>query len=200
MFGVGIPELIVIFILIVVIMIGFKGFGLLRGFVSKEESFSTMRGDATRYLTASALLQGSSFRKKWLDYVKNSHSALAPELGVDVPLLIKVCKNLENRETRYQACFFAISMVYLFILFFTGIESYFDEEIFITITLIFFVIAWLLRSYKGHAEHTLAITFFQEDKYDSQAISKKLVTFKSVGLKKNLEKNHGLLHSLYGHI
>jgi hypothetical protein len=27
-----------------------------------------------------------------------------------------------------------------------------------------------------------------------------LVTFKSVGLKKNLEKNHGLLHSLYGHI
>jgi hypothetical protein len=27
-----------------------------------------------------------------------------------------------------------------------------------------------------------------------------LVTFKSVGLEKNLEKNHGLLHSLYGHI
>jgi hypothetical protein len=33
-----------------------------------------------------------------------------------------------------------------------------------------------------------------------RTVTDNLVTFKSVGLKKNLEKNHGLLHSLYGHI
>ena len=195
MVGVGMSELSVFVPILVLILIlaSPKLVRRLRRFGPKKASSLSVRGDATRYLIASALLQGSSFRRQWLDYVNQTHKTLAPELGVDLPLLIKVCKYLEDRETRYQAIFFGISFGFLLVLLIAVGDSYDAEERIITIALVFFVVAWIARVYKGYVEQTWATSFLKWDKYDPDAISKRFSTTVDPEITSALPQDHNLI-------
>jgi len=195
MFGVGMSELLAFVPLLVLILI-FASPKLVRNLRragSKKAPSPSARGDVTRYLIASALLQGSSFRRQWLDYVNQKHNTLAPEIGVDLPLLIKVCKYLEGRETRYQAIFFGISLGFLLVFLVAVGDSYEAEQRIITIVFVFFVVAWIVRVYKGFVERTWAMSFLKWDKYDPDAVSKRFGTTVDPEMASALPQDHSLI-------
>ncbi len=64
----------------------------------------------TRFLAASAFLRGAAFRKQILEYLDDPNRAVAPEIGVDLPLVVGVCQYAERRERRYGNLFFALAL------------------------------------------------------------------------------------------
>lgn len=136
---------------------------------AKDQDMSiSAQGDVTRYLASSAMLLGSSFRRQWLDYVKEKHKALAPEFGVDVPTLIKLCKYFEDRETKYYVSFFIISLFVLFVYLIFTIDSYATFLVFLVIA---WIIVWIIQVHKDNVEKTWAMTFFQRNNYNPEVIS-----------------------------
>jgi hypothetical protein len=55
-------------------------------------------GDATRYALASAVLEGASFRRRVIDLARHRYRAKAPELGLDFPLVLAVCRRFERED------------------------------------------------------------------------------------------------------
>lgn len=170
MFGFGMPETVIVLFIIFIAIGGSKGLELLRG--SKEDSWNP-RGDTTRYLAASALLLGGSYRRQWLDYADEKHRAFAPEIGVDVSFVINVCKYLEDRETKYNAAFFVISLGFLLVLATADVSLHDANNELITIALLTLIVAWILRVYKGHLEHTWATTLFGVSNYNPEEVLKR---------------------------
>jgi hypothetical protein len=69
---------------------------------AKGGSMSPERSQTTRLLCASAVLLGSSFRKEVVDYLENQSRAVAPELGVDVGVVARVCKFVDQRRRAFD--------------------------------------------------------------------------------------------------
>ncbi|GEM_PF-2265849 len=65
-------------------------------------------GDPMRYALASAVLKGSIFRRRIIEMASNPFLAAAPELGLNVPVLVNACKNIELADRRWQWTFFAL--------------------------------------------------------------------------------------------
>jgi hypothetical protein len=65
----------------------------------------------TRLMCASAITQGALFRRKVLSRIENQYTAVAPEFGLDLELLVGVCQFLERRETKFQTAFFVVGLV-----------------------------------------------------------------------------------------
>ncbi len=84
--------------------------GSIKQYVHESEGYGGVemeptKSETTRYLCASAVLLGNSFRTRVLNQLREEHQATAPELGVDMSLVDKVCRFFERRETRYQLLF-----------------------------------------------------------------------------------------------
>jgi hypothetical protein len=195
MFGVGVSELLAFVPLLVLILIlaSPKLVRGLRGSISKKAQLPSARGDVTRHLIASALLKGSSFRRQWLDLVNERHKALAPELGVDLPLFIKVCKYLEDRETRYHLIFLAISIGFLLVYLIAVGDSYDAEGRIVIFVFVFFVAAWIARVYKGYVERMWAMSFLKWDRYDPEAISRHFYTKVDQEISSAFRQDHNLI-------
>jgi len=67
--------------------------------------------ETTRLLCATALLAGSGYRKQLLAFLGRRSGAVAPELGVDVPLVAKVARSLETRQFRFELLYLALAML-----------------------------------------------------------------------------------------
>ena len=65
----------------------------------------------TRLLCASAITQGSGFRRKVLNRVENQYIGVAPEFGLDLELVTGVCQFAERRETKFELAFFVAGLV-----------------------------------------------------------------------------------------
>jgi hypothetical protein len=129
------------------------------------------RDDVTRHLAASALLNGTSYRNHILNHFKGKYKAFGREPGIDVPFLIKICKYIEQKETRYQIAFISISIIYALILLIVSAQEFF------LITLFFFAIAWGVSLHKEKSERNWARSYFQRTAfYSSSEISVENVT------------------------
>ena len=101
---------------LVAIASGVGGFGLRGDSVrSKDWSPGTMPGSgpgqATRLLCGNALLGGSGFRRRVLNFFENKRTAVAPEYGLDVWLLVNVCASVEARVRAYAFGFAGLGIV-----------------------------------------------------------------------------------------
>jgi hypothetical protein len=67
--------------------------------------------ETTRLLCATALLGGSMYRKRVLAFLGRRSSAVAPELGVDVPLVAQVARSLEIRQFRFELLYLALAVL-----------------------------------------------------------------------------------------
>jgi hypothetical protein len=125
------------------------------------------RDDVTRHLAASALLNGASYRNYILNHFKGKYKAFGREPGIDVPFLIKVCKYIEQKETRYQIAFIAISIIYALILII--ILLIVSAQEFFLITLFFFAIAWWVSLHKEKSERNWVRSYFQRTAFYSSS-------------------------------
>ena len=64
-------------------------------------------GEATRLAAAHAVLGGTAFRRKVIERASDRYHAVAPELGLDLPLVLQVALWMENRRHRYDWFFLA---------------------------------------------------------------------------------------------
>ena len=123
---------------------------------------------ATRYLAASAILYGSGFRRSIIKHAGQRHKAFAPELGLDLAFLVKICKYLEKRALKYDVAFVGLSIIYsLFVM----NLSFYDETM-IILALIFMSLAWLTNFLKDYEEHNWLTTLFHRDNYDPEIVLK----------------------------
>jgi hypothetical protein len=121
------------------------------------------RSQTTRFLSASALLLGASFRSQVLHYVREKYRAVAPELGMDLGLLVRVCAFMENRETTYRALFLLLGVIAVLV----GFVS-------VWVAIAVFVLgAWALQGYKSYEERRRLPQFFSKDRYDPDAVADK---------------------------
>jgi hypothetical protein len=84
---------------------------------AKGGSMSPEQSQTTRLLCASAVLLGPSFRKEVLDYLENQSRAVAPELGVDVGIVGRVCKFVDQRRHGFDWYLSAVLLVGLIVAF-----------------------------------------------------------------------------------
>lgn len=61
------------------------------------------RSESTRLTLASAVLKGSSFRARVLARARQHFEAVAPEIGLDMELVTRFCRDMESRESTFQA-------------------------------------------------------------------------------------------------
>lgn len=90
------------------------GFWQTGGFGNNGEcamEMSPAKSHTTRLLCASAFLAGSSFREMVLKFLEDPNRAAAPELGMDLALVAKVCKFARNRDRRYDWIFFSCAVL-----------------------------------------------------------------------------------------
>ena len=84
-----------------VLLYGAIGYGIYRWWRSRRAGHGDgllAAGDATRYALASAVLEGTRFRRRVIDLSEDRYRALAPELGLDFPLLLAVCRRFERED------------------------------------------------------------------------------------------------------
>jgi|GEM_PF-236930 len=142
-----------------------------------------IKSDTTRCMAASVLQKGSLFRSRILHYVNERHKALAPEPGIDITFITKLCKFLENRDTKYLLTLCLLSTLYLLVVFIVSLNASISGKWFIPVTILFFIAAWIVRLHKGRVEYKWLTSFFLNEKYDPEGILKE---FK---LNNNLESN-----------
>jgi hypothetical protein len=127
-----------------------------------------MSGDVdqtTRFLAASAILQGASFRQRILSYLDDPNRAVLPEAGVDLPLLAGVCQHAEERERRYVLFFGGFALVALILL---AVET--------PPPIVFLLLAagtgtvWYRRR---EAEREQVLAEFRRDRFDAAAVAKR---------------------------
>jgi hypothetical protein len=70
--------------------------------------------ETTRFLCASAVTAGWTFRKRVLTHLRNKPQAIAPEVGLDVELVAHVCNFMEKREFRFQVWFAILGVLGIF--------------------------------------------------------------------------------------
>jgi len=116
--------------------------------------------EVTRLALVGALLNGSAQRRRILKKFRNKHRAVAPEIGLDVNMLISVCAGLEKRESRYRI-FFTAAIILFFLL--SGFESVFGGVI--------FVITLLTYLYKSAQEQFSIAPNFSQNAYTPDSIS-----------------------------
>jgi hypothetical protein len=64
----------------------------------------------TRFLAASAFLQGAAFRNQILEHLDDPNRGVTPEIGIDLPLIVGVCQYADRRERHYGNVFFGLAL------------------------------------------------------------------------------------------
>lgn len=102
-----------------------------------------------RYLLSSAFLNGTSYRAKIKEFVSSDIRLLAPESGVDIPLLVKTCEKLDQRDVGYEI-FFTLLTITTFIL--AAASSSQGSEVLISASILLLVAAagvtWIIKEKK----------------------------------------------------
>jgi hypothetical protein len=74
-------------------------------------SMNARTDHATRFLCASAYVGGPGFCERIFRHFKDPTRAIAPEVGLDVPLLLGVCRAALRRDLRYHLMFVTVAFV-----------------------------------------------------------------------------------------
>lgn len=130
----------------------------------KETEIDTAHSESTRFLCASALLEGYPFRRMVLQRSKELCRGFAPEIGIDLELVMRVCKFMEARELGYYLIFFGLSLLALLIVFITRSTS---------ILLLFLIAATAIQLYKTLDDRYRLLPFFTKEKFDPELIKNK---------------------------
>ncbi|KGF71212.1 hypothetical protein LL06_01065 [Hoeflea sp. BAL378] len=99
-------SLINLFVLLVLASLFFRiGLFLLRIILRRREFRETLQpaGDPTRFALASLWLEGGRFRRSVLDLDRELCRARAPEIGIDVELVVSACRKIDAFCTRRNA-------------------------------------------------------------------------------------------------
>jgi hypothetical protein len=105
--------------------------------------------ETTRLLCATALLAGSTYRKQMLAFLSRRSRAVAPELGIDVPLVAQVARSLEIRQFRFELLYLALAVLAI-LMFLMGQPLLFSSVPLITGLVVFgkmYVEKWRMREY-----------------------------------------------------
>jgi hypothetical protein len=127
----------------------------------------TTKSQTTRFLSASALLLGESFRSRVLNHVKDKYRAVAPELGLDLGLLVRVCKFIDNREIMYRYFFVFLGVVAVLV----GFASLGAA------LAVFMLGAWGLQGYKSYEEQRRLSQYFSKARYDPDVVANKFTAY-----------------------
>lgn len=151
------------------------------------------KSHVTRYLSASAFLQGWSFRKNVLEYVKEKHKAMAPELGHDVVFLSKVCDLADKEDFKYQIAFFALSIVAILVIIFFSKNS----EAVKVIAILFLVAAAAIHFIREMSLNKFIMNRFSIKKYDPDRITRTLLNHSDISIPQSLlESNSKQKHNM----
>ena len=187
MFGVGMPELIILLIVIFIIFssgklpeVGSSIGKRLQIFEKNVQNKNIVYGgipmnsensETTRYLAGSALKMGGLFRRQVLNYLSQKYKAYGPELGYDLKFVAKLCRHFESLETRYEIAFISLSSILLIIIGIIDTQSY-DYEGKIAISIILFLfISWIIRFRRSLVENKWIVNHFQKKTFDPDTIS-----------------------------
>jgi hypothetical protein len=110
---------------------------------------NAMTMETTRLLCATALLAGSMYRKRLLGFLGRRSCSVAPELGIDVPLVAQVARSLEARQFRFELMYLVLGALTV-LAFLTGLPLLFIAVPVITGIVVFaktYVEKWRLREY-----------------------------------------------------
>lgn len=69
--------------------------------------------EVTRLLGAAAYLEGPAFRTRILEFFRHRYDAVAPECGLNVHLLVRICLKAARLQLRYDTAFFGITVAAL---------------------------------------------------------------------------------------
>lgn len=120
--------------------------------------------ETTRLLCASAFTAGHGFRETVLNRFEEPHHATAPEVGVDIALVARVCKFVANRERKYDWLFFLIGLA-------AAIAAAAIDPIF---GLVVAVLASApLYFQKSLKEQEILLSNFQRAKFDASKVTEK---------------------------
>jgi hypothetical protein len=134
--------------------------------------------ESTRYLCASALLAGASFRQGIIERLRHKHTATAPEVGLDLDLVTQVCLWVEKRERTYSL-FFALSGLLILIGLIPGLL------LLLFIGAISGAVLWL---YKSCNEKFRLVRLFRRDRFWSPGFREKIRITLPHHLKEGLPK------------
>ena len=126
---------------------------------------SPSKSQTTRLLCASAFLAGSGFREQILGYLENENHGVSPELGVDMDLVARVCRQAKSWARRID--------VHLLLVFIGGaIVAVFNPVIGAVVFVAASAILWFRHS---HVEKNRLIAQFRRNEFtqcDPEKIAK----------------------------
>lgn len=128
---------------------------------------SMSKDETTRLLCASAWTSGRGFRKKVLESLEDPHIAAAPEVGVDINLVARVCKHVAQRDSRYDWLFLLIGAVTLIVILSV------NPTLGIILGVAASTVLYLQKSLK---ERDILQRFFQRGKFDAAAIRERFAS------------------------
>ena len=117
----------------------------------------------TRLLGASAVLDGSRYRNSILNWLKDQNRAVAPEVGLDIQLVLQVCKYMEARQTLYWLLFFAAAV--------TGLFTIMIDAVLASIVLV--LSSGMIYLHKVYKERYAYASNFQRKSFDHQRVKTK---------------------------
>src|SRR5258708_2647326 len=119
---------------------------------------SASKSHTTRMLCASAFLAGAGFRGMVLKFLDDPNRAAAPELGIDIELVAKVCKFARNRDRRYDWIFAGCAML-------AAIAATLDPNLGIIVLVLASAGVYVRKSWK---EHFTFIEPFAKHRFDPE--------------------------------
>lgn len=156
--------------------------GLMR--LYRETSISRIRGvmsqgyggvfmgaehsETTRYLAATAVRRGE-FRREVLKRATSRHFADAPEVGLDMTAIAKLCVFFERRDTSYQICL-ALLLGAFFLALPLAIAS---AGLSIAVLVIVPVLAWGVLLMRNLVEDNWLASHFTREKFDPEKVAQR---------------------------
>lgn len=133
----------------------------------EEFNVSRANGSVMRYLLSSAFLNGAAYRSKVLDFVKSDIRLMAPENGVDLPLLVNTCEKLDTRDYKYE-WFFTCLIITFFIVMAVMEENRVSEEITVSVLMFILGIAGLAWIVKDRNQRKWVSQFFIDKNFSEE--------------------------------
>ncbi|MBS1853720.1 MAG: twin-arginine translocase TatA/TatE family subunit [Acidobacteria bacterium] len=124
-------------------------------------SMNATTDHATRFLCASAYVGGPGFCERIFRHFKDPTRAIAPEVGLDVPLLLGVCRAALRRDLRYHLMFVTVAFAGLILAAATESVAVIAAGI-LALAVLFFV--------KAYNDRYLLAQQFRQDAFDAEKL------------------------------
>ena len=136
--------------------------GAFGGAGGADMEMPSLKSHTTRLLCSSAFLAGSSFRDMVLNFLDDPNRAAAPELGMDLPLVAKVCQFARNRDRRYTWLFLACTALAL-------VAAFADPTIGAGVLVLSSAILYFRKKLQ---EDFQFVRFFKKDVFNPEAVAR----------------------------